>query len=61
MSDGMHKKFAGTVTPPSDMLEAARLSLSEQAFKDLMDQTGGNPPTPDELCKMADSCRQAIN
>lgn len=55
----LHKQFAGTVIPPADMMEAARLSLSEQAFNDLMEQTGGKPPTPEQLCKMADACRQA--
>lgn len=52
-------QFAGKVTAPTDMIEAARKSLPEQAFKDLMDQTGGIAPTPDELCKMVDACRQA--
>jgi hypothetical protein len=52
-------QFAGKVTAPPDMIAAAKASLSEQAFKDLMDQTGGNAPTPDELCKMVDACRQA--
>lgn len=55
----MIRQFAGKVTPPPDMIAAARASLSEQAFKDLMDQTGGNPPTPDELCAMVTACRQA--
>lgn len=55
----MIKQFAGTVTPPVDMMDAARKSLSEQAFKDLMEQTGGRAPTADELCAMVDSCRQA--
>lgn len=53
------KRLVGTVTPPPDMMEAARLSLTEQAFKDLMEQTGGLAPTPDELCKMVDASRQA--
>lgn len=53
--------FGGTVTPPADMMEAARLSLPDQAFKDLMEQTGGRAPTPEELCKMADSVWQAHN
>lgn len=52
-------KLCGTVSPPADMMEAARLSLSEQAFADLMEQTGGKAPTPDELCKMVDAARQA--
>lgn len=51
--------LAGTVKPPADMMEAARKSLSDQAFADLMEQTDGKPPTPDQLCKMVDGCRQA--
>jgi hypothetical protein len=55
------KLFVGRVTPPADMLKAARDSLAEfpNAFEDLMQQTGGRAPTPDELCKMADGCRAA--
>ena len=55
----MNKNLMGHVTPPADMVAAAKASLPEQAFKDLMDQTGGNPPTPEELCKMVDGIRQA--
>jgi hypothetical protein len=55
----MNKHLAGSVTPPDDMMTAARKSLSEAAFNDLMEQTGGLAPTPDELCKMVDACRQA--
>lgn len=55
----IQKQLSGTVTPPPDMMDAARKSLSDQAFADLMEQTGGREPTPDELCKMVDSCRQA--
>jgi hypothetical protein len=55
----MNKNLMGKVTPPTDMIAAAKASLPEAAFKDLMDQTGGNAPTPDELCKMVDSLRQA--
>jgi hypothetical protein len=55
------KQFAGTVTPPADMMEAARKSLEPfpDAFADLMAQTNGKAPTPDQLCKMVDSCLQA--
>ena len=42
-------KLGGTVTPPTDMVNAARLSLSEAAFNDLMNQTGNEPPTPAQL------------
>lgn len=55
----MNKNLVGTVTPPPDMMEAAKKSLPEQAFQDLMEQTQGQPPTPEQLCKMADACRQA--
>ncbi len=55
----MIKYFAGSVKPPQDMVAAARASLSEKAFQDLMEQTKGAAPTPDELCKMVDACRQA--
>lgn len=42
--------LSGKVTPPSDMIEAARKSLSPEDFEELMKHTGGRPPTPDELC-----------
>lgn len=53
--------LGGSVTPPADMLAAARNSLEEfpGAFEDLMEQTGGRVPTADELCAMVDACRQA--
>lgn len=43
-------KLAGEVTPPADMVNAARLSLSEAGFNDLMNQTGQVPPTAAQLC-----------
>lgn len=49
----------GTVMPPPDMMAAARASLPEQAFDDLMAQTGGRAPSPAELCAMADAVRAA--
>jgi hypothetical protein len=57
----MNKHFTGTVTPPADMMEAARKSLEPfpNAFADLMAQTKGKAPTPDELCAMVDACLQA--
>jgi hypothetical protein len=57
----MDKKFVGEVTPPADMMDAARRSLPDDAFHALMEQTGGAPPTPDELCRMVDSVRQAMH
>jgi len=55
------KQFAGHVRPPKDMMDAARKSLAPypSAFEDLMEQTGGREPTPEELCRMVDACRQA--
>lgn len=57
----MIKHFAGKVAPPTDMMSAAKASLEQfpHAFEDLMQQTKGAAPTPDELCKMVDACRQA--
>lgn len=50
MSQSHALSLGGTVTPPPDMIEAARLSLSEAGFNDLMNQTGHEPPTPEQLC-----------
>jgi hypothetical protein len=55
----MLKHLVGRVTPPADMMGAAKASLSENAFKDLMIETGGTPPTPEQLCKKADEARRA--
>jgi hypothetical protein len=52
-------KLAGTVQPPSDMVRAARDSLSARAFEDLMNQTGGAPPTPAQLCAAVELERQS--
>lgn len=52
-------QFGGSVQPPSDMMAAAKASLTEQAFADLMEQTNNQAPTPEQLCKMVDACRQA--
>jgi hypothetical protein len=46
----MQKHFTGRVTNPPDMIEAARKSLTPERFEELMRQTGGRPPTADELC-----------
>jgi hypothetical protein len=54
----MLKNFAGKVTPPPDMMEAARKSLDPETFEELMRETGGQPPTPDQLCRKADEARQ---
>ena len=40
----------GQVTPPADMMWAARESLSPAAFSALLATTGGRAPTPAELC-----------
>jgi hypothetical protein len=42
--------MAGHVRPPADMIAAAERSLSPEGFRDLMNQTGGAPPTPAQLC-----------
>jgi hypothetical protein len=42
-------KIAGMVTPPADMVAAARRDLSADGFAQLMQLTGGNPPTPAQL------------
>lgn len=44
----------GTVTPPADMMAAARASLSPEGFEELMRDTGGGVPTPAQLCRIAD-------
>ena len=35
-------------------MEAARKSLTEVAFNELMKETGGEPPTKEQLVAMAD-------
>jgi hypothetical protein len=47
--DGGEMKLAGMVTPPADMMAAARRDLSPDAFEKLMQATGGAPPTPSQL------------
>lgn len=49
----------GTVTPPADMMQAARLSLTPTGFTNLMERTGGKAPTPAELVEFADAERLA--
>lgn len=41
--------LVGSVRPPTDMIDAARKSLSEAGFNDLIAQTGGAPPTSAQL------------
>lgn len=50
-------KAYGRVTPPADMVEAARKSLSTEGFDNLMRRTEGRPPTPKELCAAVDQER----
>jgi hypothetical protein len=52
-------EFNGTVTPPADMMDAARRSLSPTGFSNLMARTSGLAPTPAELVEFADAERQA--
>lgn len=40
----------GQVLPPANMLGAAEASLSPSGYLDLMNQTGGLAPTPEQLC-----------
>lgn len=49
----------GTVTPPADMMQAARLSLTPTGFENLMQRTSGRAPTPAELVEFADAERLA--
>jgi hypothetical protein len=51
--------FTGKVTPPADMVEAARHSLSAKGFADLMLETGGCPPTPERLVELTEAERAA--
>lgn len=50
-------KVTGVVTPPEDMLDAARKSLSIEGFNNLMRLTAGEAPTPQELCAAVDQER----
>jgi hypothetical protein len=52
---GFH--FVGKVTPPADMFDAARKSLTPENFDKLMLETGGKPPTPDQLVAAAEAER----
>lgn len=49
----------GQVTPPADMMDAARRSLSVTGFSNLMERTGGRIPTPTEVVEFADAERLA--
>jgi hypothetical protein len=53
----MLKHLNGHVSPPPDMIEAARQSLSPDDFESLMQETGGKAPTPEQLCRKADEAR----
>lgn len=50
-------KLIGTVTPPPDMIAAARASLSPVAFERLMQETEGAAPTPAQLCQLVEEER----
>jgi hypothetical protein len=54
----MSHSFTGKVTPPADMMAAARASLSPEGFEELMRETGGANPTPAQLCRIADRERE---
>jgi len=53
--------YVGKVTPPADMVDAARKSLSAEGFDQLMRRTEGRAPTPAELCAAADQERENGN
>lgn len=50
----------GTVTPPADMMAAAKASLSEEGFAELMRETRGGIPTPAQLVRIADRERESM-
>lgn len=47
----------GRVTPPADMIAAAAASLPPEHFHALMQQTGGLPPTSQELVNLVEALR----
>lgn len=49
--------MVGQVTPPPDMIGAARVSLSAQGFDTLMQQLNGRAPTPAELVALVEQER----
>jgi len=51
--------LGGTVTPPPDMIEAARKSLDAEGLEELMRETGGRAPTADELVAKVEARRAA--
>lgn len=53
--------FNGSVTPPDDMMEAARKSLPDAEFQALMRETEGAAPTPAQLCAHVDAWRAKSN
>jgi hypothetical protein len=52
---GYRPAMYGVVTPPADMIDAARKSLPSDKFDELMRQTGGAAPTPAQLCALVDA------
>lgn len=49
--------FCGQFTPPADMIAAARRDLNEEDFAELMRETGGKPPTHDQLVAKVEARR----
>lgn len=45
---------AGNVVPPEDLMAVARVELSEDGFARLMQSTGGEAPTPEQLAREVD-------
>lgn len=52
-------QLEGAHKPPTNMMDAARQSLSEAGFTELMRRTDGSAPTPAQLCELADAERDA--
>ena len=47
----------GKVTPPADMIGAARRDLTPERFEALMAATGGQPPSPAQLVQAVEEQR----
>lgn len=49
----------GTSSPPPDLLDAAKRSLSDHGFNDLLNQTGGATPSVAQLCAAVEQERSS--
>jgi hypothetical protein len=52
-------QMVGSVSPPADMIDAARRSLDAEGFEELMRETGGRAPTAKELVAKVEARRNA--